>query len=118
ALENGAQQGRPGDASVMRREHTAQGLASDPGPAPLVGELQAPSADTMLPAAQYRPADAAGADHDDPAVGAMMRADTGRVRIRGQDGLAERLALLARRCELGRLGRARQCEACGDAWKV
>ena len=52
------------------------------------------------------------------AVGAVVRADAGRVRVGGQDGLAERLALLPRRRELGRLGRARQCEAGGDPRKV
>jgi hypothetical protein len=40
------------------------------------------------------------------------------MRIRGQDGLAERLALLACRREFGRLGRAGQCQAGRDARQI
>jgi hypothetical protein len=116
--EHGAQQLGPCDPSVMRREHAAHDLASDPGTAALVGDLRTPSADAMLPAAQYRPADRAGADDDDPAVGAVVRADAGRMRIRRQDDLAERLAPLPRRRELGGLGRTRQRQAGGDPRQI
>src|SRR5262245_27246685 len=65
----------------------------------------------MLPPFQNRPADTAGTHDDDPAVASIMRSDTGRMRIGGQDRAAKSLSAQLGGSLLSRLGGACQCEA-------
>ena len=89
ALEDAPEQRGPFGASVVRLERPAHGLAAEPGAAALVRDREAPAADAVVPAAEDRPADAAGADDDDAAVPAAMGADAGRMRVGGDQHAPE-----------------------------
>ena len=118
-LEHGAQQRGPCDAAVMRpqaRGARPRGRARRRCP-------------RRRPASPSRRRDAAGRASTaqpmlpvpttmTPPSRAAMRADAGRMRVRGQDGPAERMLCCARRSELGRLARARQRQAGGDARQI
>src|SRR5205085_684454 len=86
-------------------------LATEPGSATFIREQQSPAADAVLPAADHRPTDAAGADDDNAAVLSRMGADTGGLRVADDQGMAERQASRARGGQFSRLGGAGEREA-------
>src|SRR5207237_1564040 len=97
--------GRPEPAAL------AGAPRAEPSRAPLVGERQSPTADTVVPAADHRPTDAAGADHDNAAILSRMGADTGGLRVADDQGMAEREMPRARGGQFSRLGGAGEREA-------
>ena len=72
----------------------------------------------MMAAVHLRPADAAGADHDDAAVAAAMSADACRFGIGHEDRFAIGVFALAQRLELARLARSCQRQAGDHAIEV
>ena len=65
-------------------------------------------------AADDTPSDAAGSDDDNAAVLAAVRADASCVRVRGDDGSAERKRIGVRRRQVGRLAGTGKCQARDD----
>jgi hypothetical protein len=113
--EHYAQERRPIDSAVISPEHMAQGFVAEPRAAAFVGDRPAPAADAMVQPLAFRPADAAGANNDDAAIVPAMRADTGGMRIGGDDRAANRMRLILRGGEIFRLTGAGQRQASGDA---
>ena len=75
------QQRRPRHAPIMGPQRAAQRLAAEPSAASFVRNRPTPAADLILLPIELRPANAAGADHDDAAVAPAMCADAGRLGI-------------------------------------
>src|SRR5215467_9045955 len=100
-LEQRDQQPGPGDTAIMRPQHPSQSLTAEPGAAPLAGPRKAPTADAVVAPAEDRPADRAGAGHDHPAVAAARRTDAGRIRVGGDQELAERMRIAVRSSTIG-----------------
>src|SRR5262249_57626805 len=91
SLEQRPQQARPCNAAVVCPESPTQRFAAEPGAAAFIRDREAPAANAIVAALQLRPGDGAGPDHDHTAVPAAMRADTGRLRVRDDDGPAKRM---------------------------
>src|SRR6266446_10214012 len=72
------QQRRPRHAPIMGPQRAAQRLAAKPSAASFVRNRPTPAADLILLPIQLRPANAAGANHDDAAVTPAMCADACR----------------------------------------
>jgi hypothetical protein len=72
----------------------------------------------MLPPIELGPADAAGADHDDAAVGSAVGADASGLGIGDENRPAVGVLMLACRLELARLAGPRQCQAGNDSIEV
>src|SRR6059058_1122990 len=89
-VEQTPQQRGRRDAAVLSPQRLPERLAAQPGSATLIRERQSPAADAVLPAADHRPTDAAGADDDNAAVLSRMGADTGGLRVADDQGMAER----------------------------
>src|SRR5215468_11347879 len=75
------QQRRPWHAPIMGPQRAAQSLAAEPSAAPFVRNRPTPAADLILLPIQLRPANTAGADHNDAAVTPAMCADACRLGI-------------------------------------
>src|SRR5437868_3980090 len=110
-VEQTPQQRGRRDAAVVSPQRLPERLATEPGSAAFIRERQSPAADAVLPAVDHRPTDAAGADHDNPAILSRMGADTGGLRVAGDRCMAERQASRARGGQFPRFGGAGEREA-------
>src|SRR5437763_5763672 len=110
-VEQTPQQRGRRDAAVLSPQRLPERLAAQPGSATLIRERQSPAADAVLPAADARPTDAAGADDDNAAVLSRVGADTGGLRVADDQGMAEREMPRARGGQFSRLGGAGEREA-------
>jgi hypothetical protein len=107
-LAQRTQQSGRGNPAIERPQQPADGFAAEPGPAALIGNRHAPSADPMGASADNRPADAARAGDDHAAVGFPVRANAGRVCVGGDHGAAKRMRIGLRCRQMRRLAGAGQ----------
>src|SRR4051812_12374579 len=117
-LEQGSEQRSPRRAAVIRPQYATQRFTSEPGAAAFVRNRETPAADPMVPPTELGPANRTGADDDDAAVLAAVRADAGGARVAGDDSAAERIGFCLRRAERGWLSRSRQRQAGTDARQI
>jgi hypothetical protein len=80
-----SQHTRPGYASVMSPQCSAERLAPKPRSAALVGRWKAPTADAELPPVQLTPADRTGADDNHTPISISMRTDACRLGVGRND---------------------------------
>jgi hypothetical protein len=99
----------------MGPKNAADKLDTDPRAAALVRYGKTPAAYAILPAFDNGFSDAAGPNNHDAAVGPPMRANASRMGIGREDGQVKSVLVFCKLHEHGRIARARQCEAGGNA---
>jgi len=95
----------------MGPQRAAQRLAAKPSAASFIRNRPTPAADLILLPIELRPANAAGADHDDAAVTPAMCADACGPGIGDENRHAIGMFVASRNLELAGFAGARQCHA-------
>src|SRR5262245_50022766 len=101
----------PGNASVVRPEHLAQGFAANPGAAPFVRDRQTPPAYAVLAALKLTPADGAGSHDDHTAIATTVRTDAGGLCVSDEDRVREWIFVSSGQSQLGWFARTRKRKA-------